>query len=225
MRFQQYSGPVMAKGLEDTAFYRYNRLLALNEVGGASGRRSAISAPPFHQANERRRARQHPHAMLADIHPRHQARRGHPRAPGGCFGLADGMGAAGAAWSRLIRARRGGRSTTRAARPQRRIRAATSCCSAPGRRSSSPARRSPTILRWSRLHERVQGAMLKSVREAQAALELGVGPTRATRRRCSAWLAAALDATRGRIRSSTRFGHSRTGRANSATTTRSCRRC
>ena len=33
MRVQQYSGPVMAKGLEDTAFYRYNRLLALNEVG------------------------------------------------------------------------------------------------------------------------------------------------------------------------------------------------
>ena len=34
MKLQQYSGPVMAKGLEDTAFYRYNRLLALNEVGG-----------------------------------------------------------------------------------------------------------------------------------------------------------------------------------------------
>jgi (1->4)-alpha-D-glucan 1-alpha-D-glucosylmutase len=34
MRFQQYSGPVMAKGLEDTAFYRYNRFIALNEVGG-----------------------------------------------------------------------------------------------------------------------------------------------------------------------------------------------
>jgi (1->4)-alpha-D-glucan 1-alpha-D-glucosylmutase len=34
MRVQQYSGPVMAKGLEDTAFYRYNRFVALNEVGG-----------------------------------------------------------------------------------------------------------------------------------------------------------------------------------------------
>lgn len=34
MKFQQYTGPLMAKGLEDTCFYRYNRLLALNEVGG-----------------------------------------------------------------------------------------------------------------------------------------------------------------------------------------------
>ena len=34
MKLQQYSGPVMAKGLEDTAFYRYNRHVALNEVGG-----------------------------------------------------------------------------------------------------------------------------------------------------------------------------------------------
>ena len=34
MKLQQYSGPVMAKGLEDTAFYRYNRFVALNEVGG-----------------------------------------------------------------------------------------------------------------------------------------------------------------------------------------------
>ena len=34
MKVQQYSGPVMAKGLEDTAFYRYNRLVSLNEVGG-----------------------------------------------------------------------------------------------------------------------------------------------------------------------------------------------
>jgi len=34
LRFQQLTGPVMAKGLEDTCFYRYNRLISLNEVGG-----------------------------------------------------------------------------------------------------------------------------------------------------------------------------------------------
>jgi (1->4)-alpha-D-glucan 1-alpha-D-glucosylmutase len=34
MRLQQLSGPLMAKGIEDTLFYLYNRLLALNEVGG-----------------------------------------------------------------------------------------------------------------------------------------------------------------------------------------------
>ena len=37
-RFQQASGPVMAKGVEDTAFYRYNRLVSLNEVGGDPSR-------------------------------------------------------------------------------------------------------------------------------------------------------------------------------------------
>ena len=37
MRFQQTTGPIMAKGIEDTAFYRYNRLVALNEVGGDPG--------------------------------------------------------------------------------------------------------------------------------------------------------------------------------------------
>jgi (1->4)-alpha-D-glucan 1-alpha-D-glucosylmutase len=35
MRFQQLTGPAMAKGVEDTAFYRYHRFIALNEVGGA----------------------------------------------------------------------------------------------------------------------------------------------------------------------------------------------
>ncbi len=49
MRFQQLTGPVMAKGVEDTAFYRYNRLLALNEVGGDPGRFGASSAE-FHAA-------------------------------------------------------------------------------------------------------------------------------------------------------------------------------
>ncbi len=34
MRFQQFTGPIMAKGLEDTVFYVYNRLISLNEVGG-----------------------------------------------------------------------------------------------------------------------------------------------------------------------------------------------
>ena len=63
MRVQQYSGPVMAKGLEDTAFYRYNRLLALNEVGG-SPERFSVSIATFHGAN-RERARRTPHALLS----------------------------------------------------------------------------------------------------------------------------------------------------------------
>jgi (1->4)-alpha-D-glucan 1-alpha-D-glucosylmutase len=53
-RFQQTSPPVTAKGVEDTAFYRYNRLLALNEVGGDPSR-LGISVDEFHRANAARR--------------------------------------------------------------------------------------------------------------------------------------------------------------------------
>jgi (1->4)-alpha-D-glucan 1-alpha-D-glucosylmutase len=48
-RFQQTCGPVMAKGVEDTAFYRYLRLSALNEVGGDPGR-GGVPAKEFHEA-------------------------------------------------------------------------------------------------------------------------------------------------------------------------------
>ncbi len=48
-RFQQTCGPVMAKGVEDTAFYRYLRLAALNEVGGDPGR-FGLPVAAFHEA-------------------------------------------------------------------------------------------------------------------------------------------------------------------------------
>jgi (1->4)-alpha-D-glucan 1-alpha-D-glucosylmutase len=62
-RFQQFTGPVMAKGLEDTALYRYNRLVALNEVGAHPDRFSTTIAA-FHDSNRRRLA-SHPHSMIA----------------------------------------------------------------------------------------------------------------------------------------------------------------
>jgi (1->4)-alpha-D-glucan 1-alpha-D-glucosylmutase len=52
-RFQQTTPPVMAKGVEDTAFYRYVRLLALNEVGGDPGR-FGIGVEQFHAGNLKR---------------------------------------------------------------------------------------------------------------------------------------------------------------------------
>ena len=61
-RFQQTSPPVTAKGIEDTAFYRYLRLLALNDVGGDPGRWS-ISVDEFHAANAVR-AERFPRGML-----------------------------------------------------------------------------------------------------------------------------------------------------------------
>jgi (1->4)-alpha-D-glucan 1-alpha-D-glucosylmutase len=60
--FPQLSAPVMAKGAEDTAFYRYHRLISLNEVGGDPGR-FGRSLADFHAANGRAAAH-HPESML-----------------------------------------------------------------------------------------------------------------------------------------------------------------
>ena len=62
-KFQQVSAPVMAKGVEDTAFYRYNRLASLNDVGGDPGE-FGFPAGRFHRASANR-ARHWPHTMLA----------------------------------------------------------------------------------------------------------------------------------------------------------------
>ena len=53
MRFQQLTGPVMAKGVEDTAFYRYYPLASTNEVGGSLHRLS-LSVQDFHKKNHER---------------------------------------------------------------------------------------------------------------------------------------------------------------------------
>ncbi len=63
MRFQQLSAPAMAKGVEDTAFYRYHRLVSLNEVGGDPGDFD-LSPAAFHRACGEAQER-HPLAMLA----------------------------------------------------------------------------------------------------------------------------------------------------------------
>src|ERR1700728_1379464 len=63
LKFQQLTGPVMAKGVEDTAFYVYNRFLASNDVGGSIAA-FGISIEEFHESN-RGRLRTAPDAMLA----------------------------------------------------------------------------------------------------------------------------------------------------------------
>jgi len=55
-KFQQVTAPVMAKGLEDTAFYRYNRLVSLNEVGGDPDQFGTLPGV-FHRFNELRQRR------------------------------------------------------------------------------------------------------------------------------------------------------------------------
>jgi len=105
MRLQQLSGPVMAKGVEDTAFYRYNRFIALNEVGGAPDR-FGIAPALAHKANAER-AERWPHAMLAAA--THDTKRGEDaRARLAVLSeLGDEWRRQVAGWSRLLRARLG----------------------------------------------------------------------------------------------------------------------
>lgn len=63
MRFEQFTGPAMAKGVEDTTFYCYNRLISLNEVGGDPGK-FGISPDEYHEFCAEVQ-RTHPHTMLS----------------------------------------------------------------------------------------------------------------------------------------------------------------
>jgi (1->4)-alpha-D-glucan 1-alpha-D-glucosylmutase len=71
-RWQQFTAPVMAKAVEDTAFYRYLRLTSLNDVGGEPAG-YGISVAAFHGSNQAR-ARHRPHCLLATS--THDSKRG-----------------------------------------------------------------------------------------------------------------------------------------------------
>jgi (1->4)-alpha-D-glucan 1-alpha-D-glucosylmutase len=98
-RFQQTTPPVMAKGVEDTAFYRYGRLLALNDVGGDPSR-FGIGVDHFHAANRERAAR-FPHNLL--VTQTHDTKRsGDVRARiGALSGMPDEWGARVRRWMEL----------------------------------------------------------------------------------------------------------------------------
>ncbi len=72
MKFQQYTGPLQAKGIEDTSFYRYNVLISLNEVGG-DPQRFGGTITQFHMANQQRQER-NPNCMLSTA--THDTKRG-----------------------------------------------------------------------------------------------------------------------------------------------------
>ncbi|HBE16481.1 MAG TPA: malto-oligosyltrehalose synthase [Cyanobacteria bacterium UBA11149] len=63
MKFQQFSGPLMAKGVEDTSLYVYNRMISLNEVGGTAAL-FGIPVSVFHNFNQKRQD-SWPHSMNA----------------------------------------------------------------------------------------------------------------------------------------------------------------
>ena len=96
MKFQQYTGPVQAKGLEDTAFYRYNVLLSLNEVGG-----DPVAVRPHRpKSSTRRTPRAAADVAVRDArhrHARHQARRRRARADQRAVGDARRVGPRGRA--------------------------------------------------------------------------------------------------------------------------------
>ncbi|MBR0876195.1 (1-_4)-alpha-D-glucan 1-alpha-D-glucosylmutase [Bradyrhizobium japonicum] len=72
LKVQQFTGPMMAKSLEDTAFYQFHRLLALNEVGGDPAS-NGLTIPAFHEAM-RARAKEWPQGMTATA--THDTKRG-----------------------------------------------------------------------------------------------------------------------------------------------------
>jgi (1->4)-alpha-D-glucan 1-alpha-D-glucosylmutase len=72
LKVQQFTGPMMAKSLEDTAFYQFHRLLALNEVGGDPASRG-LTIPAFHDTMQAR-AREWPQGMTATA--THDTKRG-----------------------------------------------------------------------------------------------------------------------------------------------------
>jgi len=93
VRFQQTTPPVHAKGVEDTAFYRWHRFVALNEVGGDPGRFS-LSVAEFHEAN----AARPPRGLLATT--THDTKRS-----GDVRARLTGIAADPAAWEAIVRAR------------------------------------------------------------------------------------------------------------------------
>ncbi|MET0291445.1 MAG: malto-oligosyltrehalose synthase [Steroidobacteraceae bacterium] len=191
-KVQQYTGPVMAKGMEDTAFYRYQRLLALNEVGSHPAS-FGLSVASFHQVMQQR-AVQMPHALLAGT--THDTKRGED----GRARLAALSGFA-AEWEqqlraavRLIRARRGGVSaeappdaldeyallqTLLAAWPEPFL-------------HESPVADSPE---WQAFGERVQGAALKAVREGKRHSTWS-NPDESYEAALRSWIETALDVAR-----------------------------
>jgi (1->4)-alpha-D-glucan 1-alpha-D-glucosylmutase len=110
MRWQQFTGPVAAKGVEDTALYVYTRFLALRRSGCGLPRLECGAAGGLAAYSER------------NLHARYQAQRGRARAPGGAVRAARGVGRSFGALARVEPPASADRS--RAARPPGQRRAA-----------------------------------------------------------------------------------------------------
>jgi (1->4)-alpha-D-glucan 1-alpha-D-glucosylmutase len=162
MKVQQYSGPVMAKGLEDTAFYRYNRMLALNEVGGHP-EQFRVSLAAFHYANGQR-AKRTPHAMLASS--THDTKRGEDaRARLAVISeLAPDWAQQVPVWHRMLQARHAG---SEAEAPPDRNDAYAFYQMLLGAWPLELLDGTPDADAMAVFRERIEGAMIKALREAK----------------------------------------------------------
>ncbi|MGB2634243.1 MAG: malto-oligosyltrehalose synthase, partial [Candidatus Acidiferrum sp.] len=163
MKAQQLSGPVMAKGLEDTALYRYNRFVALNEVG-TSPEQFGLSVATFHKENAHR-ADRWPRTMLATS--THDVKHGEDaRARLAALSLVpDEWVAKVGAWSRILRARRGDvEGTAPPARNDEYLFFQNLIATWPAELSLP---RGLDVAALGQYAGRLQGAMIKSVREAR----------------------------------------------------------
>jgi (1->4)-alpha-D-glucan 1-alpha-D-glucosylmutase len=163
MKAQQLSGPVMAKGLEDTALYRYNRFIALNEVG-CSPEQFGLSVASFHKENQLR-AENWPATLLATS--THDTKHGEDaRARLAALSLIpEEWTAKAASWSRVLRARRG--DVEGAAPPARNdeyLLLQNLVATWPAE-LTLPNALDPSVL--AQYTERLQQGMIKSIREAR----------------------------------------------------------
>ena len=173
LKFQQFTAPVMAKGVEDTAFYRYNRLV----VAERGRRRSAAvrhhaSQPSTVRARTARRS--WPHTLLATS--THDNKRGED-----VRARINVLSETAAAWRLGVAALEPHQPQPQARRRRtsRRRRPTTSTCST--RRWSAPGRwTSPTNRSSHEFRERIQRYMLKAVREAKVHTSW-INPTRSLR--------------------------------------------
>jgi (1->4)-alpha-D-glucan 1-alpha-D-glucosylmutase len=164
MKLQQFSGPVMAKGIEDTAFYRYNRFTALNEVGGDPDH-FGLTITEFHEANSER-ARHWPRSMLTSS--THDTKRGEDsRARLAVLSeIPDEWCAQVDAWSRIHRASK--REIGPTAPPDRNDEYSfyqLLVSSWPSELTASPQELDENVLRT--YVERLKGTMTKCMREAK----------------------------------------------------------
>jgi (1->4)-alpha-D-glucan 1-alpha-D-glucosylmutase len=191
MRVQQYSGPVMAKGLEDTAFYRYNRFVALNEVGGHPDH-FGVTLAAFHRANAQR-AERWPHAMLGTS--THDTKRGEDtRARLAVLSeMPEEWARQVQTWSRILRARRGDVEGT--APPDRNDEYLLYQLLLGAWPAELTGVENPDPEQIRSFAERIEGAMVKSMREAKLR-STWVSPNTAYEEAMLGFVRDALDAPR-----------------------------